>query len=117
MCDLRETLRSMGVETMNSPSSQDNPCAKRPGDWGYEAKKVCGCHSSKVCKHYYANMRAAILTDADSRREEETAGGLLGGPSHQTYFNIWSGKIYMPNGPTVEHRRMYKHMHRRAQRL
>lgn len=97
---------------MNSPSSQCNPCAKRPGDWGYEAKKVCGCHSSKVCKHYYANMRASMLTDADSRREEESEGGLLGGPPQQTYFNIWRGTLITPND-----RRNYRHMVKRAQRL
>ena len=105
----------MGVETMSARTAVNNPCAKRPVHKA--PPRVCGCTSRKVCKHYYANMRAASLTDADSRREEETEGGLLGGPPHQTYFNIWSGKIYMPNGPTVEHRRMYKHMHRRAQRL
>jgi hypothetical protein len=113
MCDLRETFWSMGVATMSSQSSQHNPCAKRPGDWGFEPPKVCGCHSSKICKHYYGNMLAAILADADRHTTEETAGDLLGDPSHQTYFHVWRGTlITLDNDP-----RNWKHMHRRAQRL
>ncbi len=74
--------------------------------------KVCGCYK-RVCKHFYANQRAMLLADADRHTTEETAGGLLGGPSQQTYFHWTNGKLLMPDSD----RRNWRHMDRKAQRL
>lgn len=101
---------------MIDSNSLANPCAKRPGDWGFEPPKVCGCRVGKVCKHYNSNMRQAIQS-SDSRREE-TGGGSIGRPLVQTYFSISvSGTRIVGPNDRGESRLEYLHRRRMAKRL
>lgn len=101
---------------MNDSSTQPHLCAKRPGDWGFEPPKVCGCRVGKVCKHYNSNMRRALQT-SDSRREERPDGGAIGSPLVQTYFSISvSGTRIVGPNDRGESRLEYLHRRRMAKR-
>lgn len=115
MCDMREALRLMGVETMTTRTTVNNLCAKRPVHKA--PPRACGCSKSRVCKHLYQNLRSQHSADAERHTEEETEGGLLGGPPQQTYFRVMTGKLITPFERSAEGRRDYKHLRRKSQRL